>query len=101
MLLRPLGVLLARFDYFTFGSSVFAFIFISRQFPVLLIYIPFVPIPRVNLRKTIALASVDSAITAGSSVVRFPSSVFILWFSALHFFLRLRSLAGSRCGSGF
>ena len=37
----------------------------------------FVPIPRVNVRKAIALASVDSTITTGLSVVRFPSSVFV------------------------
>ena len=36
----------------------------------------FVPLPCVNLRKAIALVSVDSAITAGFSDFRFPFSVF-------------------------
>ena len=49
------------------------------------------PPPPVNLRKVIALASVDSAVTAGYYVIRFPSSVG--GFSVLDFFLRLRSLA--------
>ena len=61
-----------------------------------------VSIPRVSLRKVIALASVDSAATAGFSAVCFPSSVLRLWFSTLAFFLRLRSLAGYRgVGVGF
>ena len=55
-------------------------------------HVSFVAIPRVNLRKAIALVSVDSDVTAGFLAVRF----FALRFrsSVLEFSLRLRSLAG-------
>ena len=57
-------------------------------------YVSFVPIPRVILRKAIARASVDSTVTAGCSIVRFPSSVLYFRLSDLPRSLRLHSLAG-------
>lgn len=56
---------------------------------------------RERYRFLCGFVSVDSAVTAVFCVVRFPSSVLHSWFSAFPFFLRLRYLAGQRCGNGF
>ena len=74
---------------------------ITAEFPFSFFMFPFFPTPGVNLRKPIALVSVDSAFTVGVSAVRFSSSVLRFRCSALTFFLRLRSLTRWRSGSGF
>ena len=49
--------------------------------------------PRVNMRKAISLACVDSAFSAGFSEVRFPFSVLHFRFSVFKVFARLLRLA--------
>ena len=65
--------------YFAFDPNVILFLGSSR-FPF---SVPFVPIPRVNLRKVIVLASVDPAVTAEVFCCPFPVFCSPFWVSCL------------------
>lgn len=97
------------FKYLVFGPGVFRIFFplvtrVSRMqaiaFAAITAGFPFlfsgslVLIRCVNLRTAIALASAESAITAGFSVFYFPPSVLRFRFSAPTLLLRVRSLTG-------
>ena len=74
------GFRLSRLRPQRFSVQVYLYFSVVSRFPF---SAPFVPIPRVNLPKVTAVASVDSPISAGCSAVRFPSSVLRLQLSAV------------------